>query len=65
MKNNFWSLLIFTIGYAVIAFNGRFEMVIGAVLILCLVEYLCQELRWVAKPLRELADFANESKKER
>ena len=43
--------------------NGRFEMVTGSVLILLFVEHICQAIREVAAPLRELADFANESKK--
>jgi len=62
MKDNFWTFFFMTLITALIAFNGRFEMVAGAVWILCLVEYLCQAIRSVAAPLRELADFANESK---
>lgn len=63
MKDNFWISVFLTFVIAVIAFDGRFEMVMGAVFILCMVEYLCQAIRSVAEPLRELADFANESKK--
>lgn len=62
MKDNFWTFFFLTLIIALIAFDGRFEMVAGAVWILCLVEHLAQSIRSVAAPLRELADFANESK---